>query len=198
MRTRGVSRRAPGRRAFTLIELLISFSALMVVLLGFSRMLISARMASSTTHEATQAKEAARGMLEVLQGTRFSQAYALYNANPGDDPAAPVPEFLAGAGFRVPGPQRYEANDPSHDALKPPAGLPRCGQILFPEANGVLSENVHLPQFGWVDLDLNGDGDHDDADVSGDYKFLPVVVRVSWDGAGGPGSVEFKTVIANF
>ena len=42
----GVQRSA---RGFTLIELMVSFSALMIVLLGFSRMLLSSHMASSTS-----------------------------------------------------------------------------------------------------------------------------------------------------
>ena len=183
---------------FTLVELMVSFSALLVVLLGFSRMLLSSRMASSTTHEATLAKEAARSMMEVLEATPFSEIYATYNSDAADDPAAPAAEFKAGKGFRVRGPRRYDVNDASNDALEPPAGLERCGQILFPELNGELSESVGLPQYGWTNLDLNGDGDHDDANVSADYKFLPVLVRVSWMSAGGPASVEFKTVISNF
>src|SRR6185503_1855134 len=62
-------------RGFTLIELMVSFSALLIVLLGFSRMLLSSHMASSTTHEATLAKEAARSMIEVLQGTTLADVY---------------------------------------------------------------------------------------------------------------------------
>jgi len=184
-----VNRRTGG---MTLIELLFSFSALLVVMLGFSRMLISSRMASSTTHEATLAKEAARAMIETLQATRFSAIYATYNADPDDGGVTPVGEFEAGKGFSVQGAQGHG------DALEAPDGLERPGQILFPESGGKLSELVKLPQYGWTDLDLNGDGDLDDADVSDDYKYLPVVVRVSWSGSGGVGSVEFKTIITNF
>jgi type II secretory pathway pseudopilin PulG len=172
-------------RGFTLTELMVSFSVLMIVLLGFSRMLLSSQMASSTTHEATLAKEAARSMVEVLQASRLSAVYATYNSDPADDPGAPG--SAPGTAFDVRG-------------LEAPLGDAdgRVGQILFPELNGELTENLNVPQYGWVDLDLNGDGDHDDADVSDDYKYLPVLVRVAWNGAGGPGSVEFKTLIANF
>jgi len=172
-------------RGFTLIELMVSFSALLIVLLGFSRMLLSSRMASSTTHEATLAKEAARSMIEVLQAARFDQIYVSYNSDPADDPGAAGSG--PGAAFDVRG---LEAPPGDADG--------RPGQILFPELNSELSENLNFPQYGWTDLDLNGDGDHDDANVSGDYRFLPVLVRVAWNGAGGPGSVEFKTLIANF
>ena len=181
-----------GTGGMTIIELLFSFGALLVVMLGFSRMLISSRMASTTTHEATLAKEAARAMIETLEATRFSAIYATYNSDPGDGGVTPVADFEAGKGFKVRGAQGHG------DALEPPVGFERPGQILFPESGGKLSELVTAPQYGWTGLDLNGDGDSDDADVSSDYKYLPVVVRVSWSSSGGVGSVEFKTIIANF
>ena len=162
---------------------MVSFGVLMIVLLGFSRMLIASQMASNTTHEATLAKEAARSMLEVIQATRFSAIYATYNSDTADDPDPDAP----GAGFDVRG---LEAPPGDADG--------RPGRIVFPEQGGELSENLNLPQYGWVDLDLNGDGDSDDANVSDEYKFLPVLVRVEWNGAGGPGSVEFRTLIANY
>src|SRR5262245_31373585 len=68
---------------FTIVELMVSFSALLIVLLGFSRMLLSAHIASNTTHEATLAKEAARMKIEVLQATPLSTIYASYKDSPG-------------------------------------------------------------------------------------------------------------------
>jgi type II secretory pathway pseudopilin PulG len=172
-------RAAPG---FTLIEMMVSFSALLIVLLGFSRMLLSSHMASSTTHEATLAKEAARSMVEVLQATALEDIYPSYNANPADDPG--VAGSAPGAGFAVRG-----LDAPQDDA----DGLP--GLILFPEQGGVLSELAVKPQYGWpMDMDRDGD-DNGTADVSDGYRLLPVVVRVEWRGSGGDGKVEFMTVI---
>ena len=182
MHTNGRGRREPrSTRGFTLIELMVSFSALLIVLLGFSRMLLSSHMASSTTHEATLAKEAARSMIEVLQATTLADVYATYNGNGADDPGGvPAP----GSGFAVRG---LEA--PLDDA----DGLP--GRILFPEQGGVLSELEIKPQYGWP-MDMDRDGDPaGTADVSGTYRRLPVVVRVEWRGSGGDGSVEFMTVL---
>jgi len=176
------------RAAFTLIELLVSFSALLVVLLGFSRMLLSSQMASSTSHEATLAKEAARARVEVLQAQDFASVYKLYNAVAGDDPNG---EGTApGAGFSVRG---LEA--PLDDA----DGLP--GQILFPVLNGSLREDVDQPHLFGANLDLNGDGNPggpDNLDHSGDYRILPVVVRIEWRSAGGDGRVEFRSVLGNY
>jgi hypothetical protein len=165
------------------MELMVSFSALLVVLLGFSRMLLSSHMASSTTHEATLAKEAARGRLEVLQATPLDQIYAIFNANGGDDPG--IPNTAVGAGFAVRG---LTAAPDDAD------GLP--GRIVFPERNGVLSELAIAPEHGWP-IDMDRDGATVTADVSTTYRRLPVVVRVEWRGAGGDGVVEFKTVIGS-
>jgi hypothetical protein len=139
-------------------------------------------MASSTTHEATLAKEAARALIERLQATALANVYATYNASGGDDPGGA--NSAPGAGFAVRG---LEA--PAGDA----DGLP--GLILFPEQGGVLSELAIAPQFGWP-MDMDRDGDPaGTADVSGTYARLPVVVRVEWRGSGGDGRVEFMTVL---
>jgi len=175
--------RARSRAAgFALIEIVVAFSALLVVLLGFSRMLLSSRMASATSHEATLAKEAARSLVEQLMALDAASAYARYNASTADDPGGGV--SAPGANFEVRG---LSALDSDAD------GMP--GRILFPESGaGVLSESVSLPQYGWP-LAMNGDGDTDDADVSADFTLLPVVVRVEYRTAGGPGLIEFKTVV---
>lgn len=176
-------------RGFTLIELMVSFSALMVILLGFSRLLLSSRMASSTTHEATLAKEAARGMLERLEAADFSQVFALYNEDGADDPAGA--NSAPGKGFAVPG-----LAAPEGDA----DGLP--GEILFPVQAGQLREDLGKTWlFGPIDdLDCDGNPLGPDADDhAGDYCLLPVVVRVQWSGAGrNNGTVEFRTVLGNF
>ena len=162
--------RAPAR-GFTLIELMVSFSALLIVMLGFSRMLLSSHMASNTTHEATLAKEAARSMIEQLQAMPLEDIYPTYKAS------------QAASGFDVRG-----LDAPLDDADGKP------GRILFPEQGGFLSELVVKPQYGWP-MDMDRDGAVTSANVSATYKRLPVVVRVEWRGSGGDGLVEFRTVI---
>ncbi len=163
---------ARGARAgFTLVELMVSFGALLVVLLGFTRMLLSSSMAASTNHEATLAKEAARSMIEQLEAGQFGTLFATYSAAPG---------------FDVRGLAAVEGDAD---------GLP--GVILFPTQGGALCETLALPQFG-LPADLNWDGDPDDADVSADYRCLPVIVRIEWQGSGGTSRVEFRTLIGNF
>src|SRR5262245_30642656 len=166
------TRRRRTVRGFTLIELMVSFSALLIVMLGFSRMLLSSHMASSTTHEATLAKEAARSMVEQLQAMPLTDVYPTYKAS------------QEASGFEVLG-----LDAPLDDA----DGRP--GRILFPEQNGALSELVSKPPYGWGSIDMDRDGVCQSANVSATYKRLPVVVRVEWRGSGGDGSVEFTTVL---
>ena len=52
------------------------------------------------------------------------------------------------------------------------------------------------PQLG-TPRDLNGDGDVDQEDHSGDYQLLPVVVRVRWAGSSGFERVELKSMLAD-
>jgi hypothetical protein len=172
------------RAGFTLIELLVSFSALLIVLLGFSRMLLSSRMATSTTHEATLAKEAARSRMELLQATEFAQIFATYNADPNDDPggAGTAP----GAGVAVRG---LEAPEGDAD------GLP--GEILFPVLNGALREDLAQSQLFGPVVDLNRDLVTDALDHAGDYRLLPVVVRVEWRSTGGDGRLEFRACVGD-
>ncbi len=178
------SRTSRARAGITLVELMLSFGALLVVLLGFTRMLLSTRVASSTNHEATLAKEAARAAIEALQAAEFDEAFALYNSDPQDDPdgASTAP----GSDFDVRG---LEATRDDAD------GLP--GEILFPTQGGELCETLNLPEFA-LPADLNGDGDLDDVDVSDDYLLLPVIVRVEWQGGGSDCLLEFRTLIGSF
>jgi type II secretory pathway pseudopilin PulG len=177
---RTTTNRVHRERGFALIEVVVSFTALLVVLLGFSRMLLSSRMASATSHEATLAKEAARSMIEQLGALDVTEAYARYNSTSADDPGAGA---SPGAGFAVRG---------LEPLLDDADGLP--GEIQFPEVGGVLSESLTLPQYGWP-IAMNGDGDTDDPDVTADVRVLPVVVRVRYLTAGGQAVVEFTTVL---
>jgi hypothetical protein len=160
--------------------MLVAFSAITVVLLGLTRMLLSSQVASNTTHEATLARQAARRQIEIMSATPLADVYAAYNASTADD--GTVAGATPGVDFAVEGLQA-----PLDDA----DGLP--GRILFPEKDGVLSENVSAPQYGWpIDMDgLPGVTE----DVSSTYRLLPVVVQVDWRGVGGNGTIEFRTLL---
>lgn len=177
------------RAGTTLLELMIAMIFMVIALAGLTGVVTSSKLANETGFEAAQGKEAARRALEAVVAADFGDAFALYNADPLDDPGgqgtAPgnllaVPELEL-----VPG---------------DPDGC--VGEIVLPavvNAGGVLElrEDVAMPGLG-MPRDLNGDGLVDALDHSGDYRILPVMVRVVWNSKSGPAKVELRTQLANF
>lgn len=175
------------RRGMSLIEVLVAFSAFLVTMLAFSRVIVGSMAATSTNFESSVAKEAGRTMIETMQAEDFDQVFALYNDYDADDPV-----FGASPGESFP----VFGLDPLPDD---PDGM--VGEILFPTAGaalkGLLNESVKDKRFG-CPRDLNGDKDTLDQIPSGDYGLLPVVVRLEWMGSAGPSSLELRTLLANY
>lgn len=168
-----------------MLEVVVSLSILVLALLGFTRVVIAAMQALRTDREVTLARQAARQILETMQGEAFEEVFALYNADPADDPGGPgtAPgNRLAVFGL----------------APRPDAADGMVGEIFFPtqEVAGAfeLREDTVDAALG-MPRDLNGDGIIDGADRSGDYQILPVRVRLQWRGAAGNSNFEFKTVL---
>jgi hypothetical protein len=125
-------------------------------------------------------------MIEVLEGVEeFATIFQLYNSDPNDDPG--LPGSAPGSGFPVIG-LRPVADDPD--------GL--VGEILFPTgaAANQLVENPGEDDI-WVPRDLNGDGDIDFGDHSADYRLLPVLLRLRWEGSSGVRALQVQTLIAD-
>ena len=178
-------RRKRSRSGLTLIELVVSLSILVTALLAFTRVIIASMQALRTDREVTLARQAARQVLETMQGENFAEIFARYNADPADDPGGV--DTAPGNRLQVFGlPPRPEDVD----------GM--VGTIIFPTVEfagaQVLREDTVDAALG-MPRDLNGDGIVDGADRSGDYQILPVRVRFQWRGAVGNSSFEFKTVL---
>jgi hypothetical protein len=180
------SRRGRARRlGFTVLEVLIASSAMLVALLGFSQAMIAAMRAEALTREQNRATEGARAMLEELRNGDFRDLFRQFNALAADDLAGPG--TAPGPNFAVPG-------------LAPVVGDPDglVGEIVFPVdpgAPGLLREDLLLPELG-SPLDMNADGASDANDHSADYLLLPVLVRVRWRGPAGTTQVELHTWLA--
>ena len=164
---------------------MIVASVLLLALVMFSQSMGSAAKLGGVNRETRLALDAARETIETLQGEeRFADVFALYNADPGDDPTAGAP----GPGFAVFG------LDPADDD---PDGM--VGEIVFPTADAlgqlVLRESVVDEALG-MPRDLNADGDLLD-DLTDDYRLLPVLVRLRWKGATGVRSIEAQTFLAD-
>jgi len=180
-------RHAPSAGGFTLLELMFVMSVLLVMFLTVSQSLLGSIALNEVNRESALAQDGMRAMLEELEGTgEFETVFSRYNSDPTDDPplgASP------GDGFAVPGLDPLPTD---------PDGL--VGEIVFPTldtAGGLeLREDLNLPELGMPrDLDgLNGvDGfDHDE-----DYRLLPVLLRIEWQGQSGTRRAETRTMLAD-
>ncbi len=175
------------QRGLTLIELVMAMTILAVALLGYAKTVAMASVAASTSREATLASESGRRMIETLRAADFDEVFVRYNSTVADDPGGIV---SPGANFAVTG-LDARANDAD--------GMP--GEILFPTINvgGALQlrEDVVDVKLG-MPSDLDGDGAVDAANHAANYENLPVLIRVRWRGVGGPGQIEFQTVLGTF
>jgi prepilin-type N-terminal cleavage/methylation domain-containing protein len=175
-------------RGLTLIELVMAMTVLAIALAGYAKTVAMSSIATTTSREATLATQAGRQMIETLRATQFDEIFSRYNTTPGDDPALGA---SPGANFAVTG-LDARVNDVD--------GMP--GEILFPTitAGGVLQlrEDLVDTKLG-MPSDLSGNGIVDaNVNHAADYQNLPVLVRVRWRGVGGPGQVEFTTVLGDF
>ncbi len=176
-----------GQDGFTLLEVMVAASVMVVGLMGFMQVLVMGVGSSSANREADLATGGARGAIETLQSVTFADLFRLYNSDTADDPGGVG--TAPGANFAVPG------LDPLPDDQD---GF--VGQIVFPSswATGVetVREDVNSMALG-MPRDLNGDAVIDSASHSADYGILPVLVRLEWRGATGASRMEFKTVITS-
>lgn len=177
-----------GAAGFTLVELTLVVSMLMFAMLAMSRSLCASMQLTEVNRENALATDAAREMVEVLEGiSDFSTIFALYNAWPDDDPGGPG--SAPGAGFSVQGLQ------PAADA----GGF--VGEVIFPTAFGAggrveLRENVVDAGLG-MPRDLDGDGLTNGADKALTYRLLPVRIRIRWEGSCGERSLDVCTLVAD-
>lgn len=166
---------------------MVSLSVLTIALLAFSQAILMSLTAGQVQREQGVARDAARQMIERMQAETFSEVFARYNATAVDDPGG---GNLFTAAFAVTGLQAQAADA---DGM--------VGEILFPTAPGaggglMLREDLDDDRFG-TPRDLNADGVVDALDHSGDYRLLPVSVRLQWRGRAGNASLEFRTYLAD-
>lgn len=173
------------RAAFTILELMIAVTLVSLILVAVSNSIVTSMKATGVNRETALATDGLAAMMERLQGVgHFSDVFRLYNANPNDDPG--MPGTAPGPNFAVPGLQPIDGD---------PDGF--VGEIVFPTIGNDLREDVVDPRLG-MPRDLNGNGSIDvNVPRNGDYKLLPVLLRIRWKGVGVERSMEIRTLLAD-
>lgn len=174
---------AGARAGFTVVEVLITLTILLVALRITVQTLASVNRLSPANRETAIATQAAQSALEELRVIPFSTLFALYNDLPDDDPGGIG--TAPGASFDVPGLQP-RGTDPDG----------RVGRIEFPVIADELREDVDDRDLG-MPRDLNGDGVQDSDDHAADYAILPVRVWIEWAGRSGDRTVQMATAFVS-
>lgn len=172
-----------------MLEAVLALAVMTVAVSLFSSMVVTTSRTRVTNHEYPVASEAVRVLLEQMRNQDFTRVFALYNADPTDDPggAASAP----GNRFAIAGLQPLDES---------PDGF--VGEILFPTLPGVdgmsdLREDMVDARLG-MPRDLNGDSIVDGLDHASDYRLLPIRVTVDWRGKYGERRLQFQTMLAEF
>ncbi len=185
-RTRSIYRRS----GFSLVEVLLAAVILAVAVTGIAGSVLSALALNRVNRETALAQQAARRAVEQVSSVPFSEAFACYNADAGDDAGLLI--AARGPGFAVPG-------------LTPLAGDAdgMCGRVMFPTVvnaggNEELREDSPEPTLGMPrDLDFDGQLVPDLDDHADDYRILPVRVRIEWQGISGQRQVDLETILSD-
>jgi len=170
------------RSAFTLLELVITLTILVVAGSMLVRTVIGVGKVEQTNSDTSRAMRACRNVCESLNSGQFGQIFARYNADGQDDPGGV--DSAPGATFQVPG-----------LTVRPDDADGFVGSIAFPTNGDELREDFVDPRMG-MPRDLNGDGAIDAANHAGDYIILPFRVRLEWRGSGGDRVFELYSAAA--
>lgn len=166
--------------------MMFALVALLLFLGGYTRSVLGSLTAADSSQDAAVAAAAAREAIESLKLVPFSAAFAAFNDDPGDDPGGVG--TAPGANFDVP---QLQVRADDADGM--------VGRFVFPTLDGVpgeLREDADMPALG-MPRDLDLDGNVENTSVSGDYRMLPVIVRLEWRTTKGPAVFTFKTVLAD-
>lgn len=182
-RPHGSARRARARSGFTVVELAVSATVLVIGVLGFVAAVVAGQHLATSNREMERAFQAARARCEEVQSVPIAEAFARFNADPGDDPVTAGP--TAGATFAVQG-------------FVDEAGSAAVGRIEFPTIDVAgaleLSESVVDARWG-MPRDLDGDGVVSNGVLAGAPVVLPLRVSVEWRGTRGVQRIELDQVL---
>jgi prepilin-type N-terminal cleavage/methylation domain-containing protein len=168
-RSGSCARRARARGGFTMIEVSLALTVLVVALVATTASNLRMQSLRRSNHDRVAAQNAVQSIAERVQaiaraGTTDAGGFAPHVV------AALSAGGELGTTFDVPG-------------LSPVAGSAHVGTIRV-----ITSETTNDATVGaelGLPRDLDGDGDALDADVSSNAHLLPVVVSLRWHGQSG-------------
>ncbi len=172
-----------GARGLTLVELSVAIAVLTVCVYMLSQTVLATIAQAPAKRERAEAMEAVRSVIERMRNEDFADVFALYNADPSDDPGGPA--TAPGNLFAVPG---FDLQPGDPDGF--------VGEIVLPADGPVLREDADVPELG-LPRDLSGDGAVDEFDHALDHIVLPVLVRMEWQSRLGPRRIEVHTMFSD-
>ncbi|HGY92438.1 MAG TPA: hypothetical protein ENK43_14815 [Planctomycetes bacterium] len=178
---------------FTTLEVSMAMGVMGIGALAAASLLVSSLTLEAGNRGNLAAVSSVRNVVETVESTPFEEIFKRFNTDPADDPL--------GAGTAE-GNEFYFVFGKSSKlerVLSPTgnAGTVFRVQIRFPtDAFGRLAEGT-APLTTGMPTDLNNDGAVvNGADTAGDYKVLPMRIRVSWQGPSGTEDMIFHRVLS--
>lgn len=179
----GPRRRRSARGGFTLVEIGLAMTILMVALLAMS--------ASTLRMHALRRQNRERAIAQNALVTISEEIHARAARALADDPASWAQSVTA---LLSPGGALGTTFDVA--GLTPQEGQPAVGSIQV-----VVDETATDQELG-VELgmprDLNGDGDANDIDVSTDARLIPVILRTRWRGITGDVTITHPLFVIGY
>jgi len=164
-----IARGKKTRSGFTLLEIMVAVSVLGIALAALTSTQFTSVALSRSIRETSAAADAAQAVMEAIRDEDdFKAIYANWS----------------GTAFDVEG-------------LTPVEGDPdgRVGEVVFPGTANKLREDGNDRTLG-MPRDIDLDGKIDGADHSGNYRILPMLVRVRWSGARGTQQIQLVGTLA--
>lgn len=179
---RGRGSRSSGRAGFTLLEVTLAVTVLLVAVLAAAASTLRMHALRRTNRERTIAQNAVRSVSERLQSL---------SARAVTDPAGWSTTVLMGVAAAGEIGPRFDVRE-----LTAREGAPSVGTVTI-----VTDENANDAALGaelGLPRDLDGDGTSANGDVSANALLLPVVVRARWHGVNGDGEIVHSFYLSRF
>jgi hypothetical protein len=172
----------------SLIELVLVLGILAMAFGMLTSTLVANARQRSVNRESAIAADGARDLFEQILNEEYRDVYALYNADPDDDPG---------------GPGTAPGNRFAFEGLTPLPTSPdqMVAEIIMPELSPTAGQWALREDFVDEDLgmprDLNGDSMIDDLDHANDYVLLPIRLEIEWQGRYGTRRMSVSMMLAD-